>query len=129
MDHTNAATKETLIASKRGFTLIELLVVFTVIGILAAIAIPQFFAYRMRAIDSQMKSDIKNVALAMENYYSEKFNYPTAIAEITPFGFRQTQGITLTINLTTPINFTVTASKSGGTQPSFTYDSNTGQTN
>jgi type IV pilus assembly protein PilA len=129
MDHTSATTKESVIANKRGFTLIELLVVFAVIGILAAIAIPQFFSYRMRGIDSQMKSDIKNVALAMENYYSEKFIYPTTIAEITPFGFRQTNGVNLAINLTTPTNFTVTASKPGGTQPSFTFDSNTGQTN
>jgi type IV pilus assembly protein PilA len=129
MDRTSTAISKSLIVNKRGFTLIELLVVFAVIGILAAIAIPQFFAYRRRSIDSQMKSDIKNVALAMENYYSEKFTYPTTIPEITPFGFRQTQGVNLAINLVTTTNFTVTASKPGGTQPSFTYDSNTGQTN
>jgi type IV pilus assembly protein PilA len=128
MVNTNLAIKENLITRKDGFTLIELLVVFAVIGILAAIAIPQFYSYRGRAVDTQMKSDIKNVALAMESYYSEKFVYPSTIAEITPFGFRQTQGVNLVINITTPLTYTVTASKPAGTQPSFTYDSNTGQT-
>jgi type IV pilus assembly protein PilA len=128
MVNTNLAIKENLITRKDGFTLIELLVVFAVIGILAAIAIPQFYSYRGRAVDTQMKSDIKNVALAMESYYSEKFVYPSTIAEITPFGFRQTQGVNLVINITAPLTYTVTASKPAGTQPSFTYDSNTGQT-
>jgi prepilin-type N-terminal cleavage/methylation domain-containing protein len=128
MKYTNAQTKENRIGNMRGFTLIELLVVFAVIGILSAIAIPQFFSYRMRAIDTQMKSDAKNVAIAMESYFSERFIYPTTVAEITPFGFRQTQGVTLAISVTTPSSFTVTASKPGGTQPSFTYDNSTGQT-
>ena len=128
MDKIRAARRQTLISRKEGFTLIELLVVITVIGILAALAIPQFFAYRSRAIDTEMKSDIKNAVTAMESYYAEKFYYPTSVVEITPLGFRQTQGVTLVINLTTPTSYTVTASKPAGTQPSFTFDSNTGQT-
>jgi type IV pilus assembly protein PilA len=126
MRHNSEPKEQDLIRNARGFTLIELLVVFAVIGILVAIAVPQFYSYRRRSIDSQMKSDAKNVALAMESYFSEKFVYPTTIAEITDFGFRQTQGIALAISVPTPNTYTVTATKPGGTQPSFIYNSSTG---
>jgi type IV pilus assembly protein PilA len=129
MRHYGKFNNHDLITNARGFTLMELLVVIAVIGILVAIAVPQFYSYRRRSIDSQMKSDAKNVALAMESYFSERFVYPTTIAEITPFGFRQTQGVALAITIPTPNTYIVTASKPGGTQPSFTYNSSTGLSN
>src|SRR5258706_1097232 len=52
-----------------GFTLIELLVVIAIIGILAAIAIPQFAAYRRRSFEAQVKSDLHNAAVAQEAYF------------------------------------------------------------
>ena len=52
-----------------GFTLIELLVVIAIIGILAAIAIPQFAAYRRRSFEAQVKSDLHNSAVAEEAYF------------------------------------------------------------
>lgn len=59
-----------------GFTLIELLIVVAIIGILAAIAIPQFTAYRAKAYNAAGTSDIKNAKTSLESYYTEHQTYP-----------------------------------------------------
>jgi type IV pilus assembly protein PilA len=61
--------------NESGFTLIELLVVVAIIGILAAIAIPQFAAYRKRGHEAQVKSDLRNAAVAEEAYFAANSTY------------------------------------------------------
>jgi type IV pilus assembly protein PilA len=118
-----------LASSNRGFTLLELMVVIAVVGILAAIAIQQFSLYRSRATDASMRSDLKNAALAMESYYGEFLDYPASVSAIQLVGYRKTNGVTLTINVTSPNTFTLTAAMPNGTQPSYTFDSTTGLIN
>jgi len=64
---------------KKGFTLIELLVVVAIIGILAAIAIPQFAKYRQSAYNSAAQSDLKNISTALEAYFAENQQYPDSL--------------------------------------------------
>ena len=61
--------------NQKGFTLIELMIVIAIIGILAAIAIPQFNSYRKRALDSSAQSDLRNAATAQEAYYVDETTY------------------------------------------------------
>ena len=58
-------------SNSKGFTLIELMIVIAIIGILAAIAIPNFISYRNKAYCSQAESDAKSVAAAISDYFSE----------------------------------------------------------
>jgi type IV pilus assembly protein PilA len=62
--------------SQKGFTLIELLIVVAIIGILAAIAIPQFAAYRQKAYNSAASSDLKNAKTALESAFADNMAYP-----------------------------------------------------
>ncbi|RLB64991.1 MAG: prepilin-type cleavage/methylation domain-containing protein [Deltaproteobacteria bacterium] len=66
--------------SEQGFTFIELLIVVAIIGILAAIAIPQFAAYRQKAYNSAALTDTKNFRTDMETCFSTNQAYPTMIA-------------------------------------------------
>ena len=71
--------------NKKGFTLIELMIVVAIIGILAAIAIPNFLNYQCKSKQSEAKTNLGAIATSMESYMAE-FNHYVASADIAALG-------------------------------------------
>lgn len=84
---------------EKGFTLIELMIVIAIIGILAAIAIPQFSAYRVRAFNAAANADLRNAATAQEAYFVDMQHYSNAVSGLTgSYGFVTSAGVALVVN-------------------------------
>ena len=116
--------------NQKGFTLIELLVVVAIIGILAAIAIPQFAEYRQRGFDARAKSDLRNVATAEEAYFVDSEVYKSCTQAncntLLPGISNLSDGISLSMTGTTS-GFTGTSKHtSGGSGVTFNWNSNNG---
>jgi len=66
-----------------GFTLIELLIVVAIIGLLAAIAIPQFSLYRQKGYNSAALSDLKNAKFSQEALFSDNGTFGSSQSSVT----------------------------------------------
>ncbi len=71
-----------LITSGRGFTLIELLIVMTIIGILAAITVPSYKRYTIKAREAVLMEDLYVMRQAIDAYFADKAKYPDSLEEL-----------------------------------------------
>jgi type IV pilus assembly protein PilA len=83
----------------KGFTLIELMIVIAIIGILMAIAIPNFIAYRDKSFCSSAEADANNVAATLADYFAIPTR--TTVPEVTDqsgyLGIAMTNDNTVTV--------------------------------
>ena len=82
---------------QKGFTLIELMIVIAIIGILAAIAIPQFVSYRQKGYNTDAKGELKSFYTACQAYYADN---PTSTGNCTTAQVAATFIPSATITLT-----------------------------
>jgi prepilin-type N-terminal cleavage/methylation domain-containing protein len=114
--------------NNKGFTLIELMIVVAIIGILAAIAIPQFSSYRQRAQDSAAKSTLKNLATAQEDYYVQNETYAHALTgagSVEDSGYESDPNVLVTMQAADADSWSAIASHNNSTN-TFTYSSGEG---
>ena len=111
-----------------GFTLLELLTVVGIVGVLAAVAIPQYATYRQKGYDALANADLKNAATAEEAYYATNEAYVScddAACQSALPGFRLSASVTLKMasNSSGEPSFNGTSSSDLGSGKVYTYDS------
>jgi len=100
--------------AKKGFTLVELMIVVAIIGILAAIAIPNFIRFQARSKQAEAKTNLKAIFSGQKARYGERDAYSTALGDI---GFAPERGNRYSFDLGAIAAPMVTATAAGEVDP------------
>ena len=105
----------------RGFTLIELLIVVVIIGILVSIVVPKFANGKERAMVTAMKSDLHNLMLAQEAFYTNGLTYYNGPVPAPAFLYNVSENISITLSNVTGSGWAATATHTGTTRTCAIY--------
>ena len=82
---------------QKGFTLIELMIVIAIIGILAAIAIPQFISYRQKGYNTQAKAELKSFYTACQAYFADSPTTDDCTLDLVSETFTPSEAVTIAV--------------------------------
>jgi len=106
--------REERIMGKKGFTLVEVLIVVIIIGILAAIGVPQFADSIEKAKGGEARAGLGHVQTGEKVYYAERETYTTALSDLD---ISLTQRYwSFSIGNSSSTQYLATAVRSGGTR-------------
>ena len=104
---------------QKGFTLIELMIVVAIVGILAAIAIPNFMRYQAKSKQSEAKVNLRSIYTSQNTYFGE---FDTYTANMSDLGWMPEGGTRYSYTIPTASSSSYTAEAAGNIDTDVTVD-------
>jgi len=95
--------------NRKGLTFIELLLVFTIIGLMASIAMPRLRHMKDRALVATLKRDLRTFAMHQESHYYDRATYTDDLGVLVAGGYRTSPDVTISVNEATILGWSATA--------------------